>query len=304
MAITSFGYDGTITESQFAQGVRHIGSARYGVAGPGDWRVTVAGGTRTVSIAAGSGWGPGVFDVSDAPETLSMDAAPSGQQWNLVVARRDWDTNTTSFEVVTGGSAMTIPGGRESTDGVVDDQPLAFVRVDTSTSIQEIVDARVWPGAGGLVARNDSVLQYMDEPGSSVLINGARWTRSVNSGYGLEWVKESVLDSGWVNCAIATHNKFASVPAYPAQVRKVGNRVDLRGGVQVQSGGDPANVMVTVPAGFRPAGNFLLGGFKASTGTLTGVLHVNALGYVQTVYAAGVTAVGSFIPLFGSWYVD
>lgn len=307
MAITSFGYDGTIGEAQFAQGARHFGSSRYGVAGPADWRVTVAVGTRTVSIAAGTGWGPGVQDTSDAPVTKTLSVAASGQRWDLVVARRNWSTNTTSFEVVEGGSAMTIPGGRNTTEGTLDDQPIAFVRVNTTTSIQEIVDVRVWVGAGGMVARNEAVLQYMDEPGSSVLIDGVRWSRAVNAGYGQEWVKESVLDSGWVNVPISSQNHFLSVPNYALQVRKVGSQVTLRGAVRGEVRTpipDPENIMAVVPVGFRPPGPTFLGGVFATGTSYSGMLHVDAVGNLRIVYARGVLAQGAGIPMQGTWYVD
>lgn len=304
MAITSFGYDGTVTEAQFAQGIRNLGAARYGVAGAADWRVTVAAGTRTVEIAAGTGWGPGVQDTSDAAETKELSVAASGQRWDLVVARRNWATNTTSFEVVEGGSAMTIPAGRETTEGTLDEQPLAFVRVDTSTSIQEVIDLRVWPGPGGVVAQHEAVLQYVNEPGASVLIGSSRWTRIVDASYGVAWTKESVEDSGWVGVPIVTGNKFGSVTGYTLQVRRVGKLVTIRGAVRVLSGGDPGNIMAVAPAGFRPSTSTFMGGFRASGTTYQGVLYIDAGGNIRTAYPAGIIAPNSVIPMFGSWYVD
>jgi hypothetical protein len=130
MAITSIGYDGSVNESQWAKMVPLVGSSHYGVSAPSDWKVTPhATLDRGVSIAAGSGWGQGVLDTSDATVSLQGGSVSSGSRWDMVVMRRSWagTGGSSTFALIAGSASMVLPT-RNNTPGTLDDQPIALVR--------------------------------------------------------------------------------------------------------------------------------------------------------------------------------
>lgn len=211
VTFTSHGYDTTIenpyTELAWADAHPSIGSASYGVRGATDWKVTaVSGQDRTVSIAAGRGFGFGVTDETVANETIQLDTIGSGSRWDLIVVRRDWTPTAgeSKFEKVNGGATAVIPGGRLSDAGNIDDQPIALVKVTAGqTQPTGLLDLRTWTGdGGGLVANHDLVRSYMDAAGTRVNINGLDWLRRVGANDTPEWVKvgdATVADVPWTN---------------------------------------------------------------------------------------------------------
>lgn len=198
VAFISNGYDTTstnpYTEAAWADAHPSIGLATYGVRSPGDWKVTaVSGQDRTVSIAAGRGFGHGITDKTVSNETIQLATIASGSRWDLIVVRRDWTptAGTSKFEKVAGGATPTIPGGRLVGPGNIDDQPLALVKVTAGqTQPTEIIDLRTWSGDGGaVVANHDLVRSYMNATGTRININGTDWVRRVGANDTPEWVK-------------------------------------------------------------------------------------------------------------------
>lgn len=191
MAIISVGYDGAVTESQWSDMIKKIGSAEYGVVEVGDWKVTaVTGADRTVSIAAGKGWGHGVFDENTANVTLQLDTVASGSRWDLIVMRRDWTGvgGVSTFVKVNGTSAKEIPVGRTKGPGVIDEQPIALVQVTAGqTQPTAIIDLRCWSGNGGLFANDELALTYLDSAGSQVKVAGRLWHRIIGTGGSAAW---------------------------------------------------------------------------------------------------------------------
>lgn len=201
MAIISVGYDGAVTESQWSEMIKKIGSSEYGVVGLNDWKVTnFPSADRTVSIAAGNGWGHGVYDQNTAAVQIQLDTVGSGSRWDLIVMKRDWTGvgGASTFAKVNGTSAREIPSGRTKGPGVIDEQPIALVQITAgSTSPTAIVDLRAWAGNGGLIINDELALSYLDSLASSVLVNGSGksfnrivgpdgnplWTSSAASGY-------------------------------------------------------------------------------------------------------------------------
>lgn len=178
MAIVSKFYDGPVTESDWAQ--NRLGVPAYGVAGSSDWLVSaVAGQDRTVSIAAGSGFGHGVADTSDANETIQLDTISSGSRWDLIAMRRDWQPaagGPSAFVKVTGTGTKQLPAGRLNDPGVQDDQPLALVQVSAGqTQPTAIVDLRVWSSNGGVTIADELALSYLNQPGARVLHGANEW---------------------------------------------------------------------------------------------------------------------------------
>jgi hypothetical protein len=183
VTFTSHGYDTTTgnpyTEIAWAEAHPPIGASTYGVMGGSDWKVTaVTGADRTVSIAAGFGWGHGVTDRTTANETIQLDTVTSGSRWDLIVVRRDWTPTAgeSKFMKINGGSVKAIPGGRLSGAGAIDDQPLALVQVTAGqTQPTSIVDLRCWARNGGVVAKDDIAKGYLNDLGTELYINGIEW---------------------------------------------------------------------------------------------------------------------------------
>lgn len=179
MAITSTGYDGSITETQWANLVPRVGSSHYGVGGPGDWKVNFHPSLdRGVNISVGVGWGQGVMDTSDTVVALQGGTISSGTRWDLVVARRNWSGTggATTFVMIPGSSARALPS-RNTTPGSLDDQPIALVQFQQGNSAAtQIVDLRCWGGNGGVVARDLLSLSYLVKLGAQVKIDGTLWS--------------------------------------------------------------------------------------------------------------------------------
>jgi hypothetical protein len=198
MAVTfiSHGYDTTTgnpyTETAWADAHPLIGAGQYGVRSGSDWNVTaVTGADRTVSIAAGFGWGAGVTDLTVANETIQLDTVTSGSRWDLIVARRDWTPTAgeTKFMKINGGATKAIPGGRLLTPGGIDDQPLALVQVTAGqTQPTAIVDLRCWASNGGMVAKDDLAKVYLNKLGTCLYINGTEWRYIPGANNVPEWV--------------------------------------------------------------------------------------------------------------------
>lgn len=197
MAITSVGYDGTVSEAQWAKMVPLVGSSHYGVAGTGDWKVTAhATLDRGVSIATGSGWGMGVYDTSDSTVSLQAATIGSGSRWDMVVARRNWSGTggTTSFAIIGGSSAQALPT-RNTNEGSLDDQPLALVQFSAgSTAATAIIDLRCWARNGGMAARDPMVLSYLKQPGTQILIGDTTWNCGLNTNGSATWYDTAIMD--------------------------------------------------------------------------------------------------------------
>jgi len=194
MAIVSAGYDGTVDEVQFAKMIPSVGSSQYGVAAAGDWKVSAHPSTaQAVNVAAGSGWGRGVFDASSSVVTVQCDPISSGTRWDLIVARRDWQpvNGSTVFAKVTGGSSKTIPT-RLTNPGVQDEQPLALVQWTAGqTQPTSIVDLRCWAGNGGMVAKDALAKSYLNTVGAEVYIAGVVWRYALGTNDVASWVAAS-----------------------------------------------------------------------------------------------------------------
>jgi len=215
VTFTSNGYDTTTgnpyTEVAWADAHPSIGSARYGVRSPSDWKVSaVAGADRTVSINAGSGFGHGVTDKTVANETIQLDPIASGSRWDLIAVRRDWTPTAgeSKFVKINGGSTMVLPGGRQIGPGNIDDQPLALVMVTAGqTQPQLIIDLRVWAGdGGGLVGAHDLVRSYLNSTGTRVNIWGQDWIRNLADNDVPQWKR--------LDLAAATKNGLVSPAGY------------------------------------------------------------------------------------------
>lgn len=191
MAITSVGYDGTVDEKQFEKIMGYSTYSKYGVHASGAFAASnVAGQVLQVQIAAGTAWTSGVVDTMDTPDTVQLEPT-SGTRWDLIVLRRNYQPpgGTTTLAVVKGGASMVLPV-RENNPGVLDDQPLWLVKVESGKSVpSQYVDLRVWARSGGCTAKHDLVRSYLSSLGTMIEINGVLWLSRVGANGQGEWVK-------------------------------------------------------------------------------------------------------------------
>lgn len=204
MAFTSYGYDGAITEGPWSLMSYLAGPAAYNIGNSvSNFRVTaVANADRTVSVATGTAFGMGVVDTSDSVVTKQHDTQATGVRYDLVVLRRDWATNTTSVEIVKGTSTQDGAFGlRNATRGVVDDQPLALVRIAAGVQTAAIeADLRVWGYNGGLYAKSALVTWYLNAIGSKVRVQDLVYQLGLDGSDGLKWYIEDQkpFRRGWI----------------------------------------------------------------------------------------------------------
>jgi hypothetical protein len=283
MAITSVGYDGSIDETQWAEMIKKVGSSDYGVIDAPSWKVTaVVGGTRTVSIATGKGWGHGVFDHIDANVTVALDSVSSGFRWDLIAMRRDWTGTGGSSTIVkvNGTATKGIPTGRESGPGVIDDQPLALVQITAGQSMPTaIVDLRCFSGNGGMAANDVLALNYLKAIAADCMVAGVTYRCFSDSLGNLYWVDEHKrgnpvtlpMGTGWT----------ATVPAR-AWTTSGGDFVHVAADMTYTGTATPVEkwILATLPAGMRPQSNHYLTGY-GNNGADTQVFNVNPDGTIR-----------------------
>lgn len=149
MAWTSVGFDGTITEIQWAGLAGLLGNG-YVAAGNGDCLVTAVPGARSVSVAAGSLYGDGVLSTNSAPETVAMTTPVNGQ-WYVIALRRTWATNTAALVAIAGATTTTTTPTAPPTSfpvlntnvGVLTDQPIAWAWCNSANTTVVVYDIRL-----------------------------------------------------------------------------------------------------------------------------------------------------------------
>lgn len=162
---------------------------RFVVADSGSWRPSVnISQPRTMDIAVGRGWACGVYDETDAVESVSFDANLTSQErWDAIVARFDWASNSVAFAVIKGTTAFPAinssdvlnPTGVNRIPGTRYDGVLAAVRiapgVGTFSTGGTFTDLRLWGGQSGPLntfAHSDAYFRLMDLPNGSWLLSG------------------------------------------------------------------------------------------------------------------------------------
>lgn len=225
MAITSFGYPGTIDAKTQAVWLPMVSAAQYSVGGAADLRVTARTTVdRGISVAAGTAAGDGVMDILSSAElaVIPSVAGTNVSRWFMVALRRNWNTNTSSIVVVAGSATRELPT-RLKAAGDIADQPLALVRVEAGkTTIAEIVDIRAWGRSGGMFALDELVTQYLTEVGTSLLIGATRWERVLNSSLAPSWKKST--PGGAI---VYSHNDWISNRVQPVSTSANGNEIIL-----------------------------------------------------------------------------
>ena len=198
MAITSVGYTGTVLDVGWSRQMAESGT-RYGVAEPGDLKITtVSGQDRTVAIAAGVAHGVGIVDTLSTPENVVLPVVSSGTRWDTIVLRRTWSTGVTVPMYLQGTAVQGIASGRLKNPGVQDDQPLALVQITAGQTLPTaVVDLRAWGGNGGVYAASVDALAYLDTPGSVVWVGETRYVREVAANGTTSWRSSALGGAVW-----------------------------------------------------------------------------------------------------------
>lgn len=299
MTITNVGYAGQIGAAEWAGAIPRLGNAVQGVDDFASFGVSIAGGTRALSVAAGLAWASGVAATSNAVESVSLASVPSGMRWDMIVLRFVWATKTTSIAVIQGGSNMELPT-RTNNPGVQVDMPLALARVAAGqTAVQEVIDLRVIPGDGALTAFHDLARSYINRVGTSLRIGRVVWDRVVDAVGSPTWVSSEQEDTGWVS--VTRGDNWDPVSGYPFQVRAVGAVCTVRGALRAKSGASYAD-LGTVPAVFRPTQSTPLGATVASSKAYgEQFLSTAGLIWMAESYRVGSIGVGGVLMVHGSW---
>lgn len=151
MAWTNWGFDGTITEIQWAKLAGFLGSP-YSAKDSSSCVVTAVSGARQVSVSAGTIYGDGVASVNDAPEVVSMTTPVNGQ-WYVIALRRTWATNTVALVAIAGATTTTSTPSTPPTSfpilntdqGVLTDQPIAWAWCNSANTTVVVSDLRKLP---------------------------------------------------------------------------------------------------------------------------------------------------------------
>lgn len=181
-----YGYPGSVNAAAASLWLPNVGAAQYCVEGENSAKVIISGsGDRAITVKAGSIIGDGILDVFDTDTALNLDAATSGDRWDMIVLRRTWSAtpglSTSVYTIIEGGPNKSLPA-RNNDPGVLSDQPVALCRVRAGqTAVQEVVDLRVWAHNGGAFALDELVKNYLDEPGTFLTIGTKSWVRRINA---------------------------------------------------------------------------------------------------------------------------
>ena len=305
MAVTAdsnVGFKGTVDTAQWAK-VASLG-VRYAVMGGPDLKVTAGGsGDRAVTVAAGEAWGDGVLSTFDTSTNLNGTAVSSGSRWDTLVVRRTWQpaltpTGLAQLVILPGSASKAIASGRTTDAGATtSDQPIALLRFAAGyTVVQEVVDLRVWAGAGGgLVAANTDALLYLTDVGTVVSVGSDRWVRSLDAGGNAVWVATT---PAWTE-----YTRPAGWTASPRPATRIaGGEVQLRGAHMLRISGESlavaAGVSVrfgSIPTAHAPAADVWLPSFVrygSGTAAAAGVVIVRTDGGLDFLAAVAGTLSG------------
>jgi len=145
VTVTSYGYPDLITGVATVDSISWSGIWEHNghmpiVETSASWAGSTVTGYTGVRVAAGTGSGKGIYDVSDATVDVPLPAASGSSKYWVIVARRNWSTGKTTFERVGGGTTNALPSGLNNSPGFLHDTPLHFWRVNVGSVVPVFVD--------------------------------------------------------------------------------------------------------------------------------------------------------------------
>lgn len=209
MAWTNVGFDGTITEIQWASLASYLGNS-YVAGSDSDCVVTPVGGARSVSVNAGTLYGDGVQSINSAPETVAM-TTPTNGQWYVIALRRTWATNTAALVAIAGATTTTavpssVPGSFPTLNtnvGVLTDQPIAWAWCNSANTTVVVQDLRKMP-MRSIIQNPNRVING----GFDIWQRGTSFTNVTNNSYFADRWRARHDGTGYAN----TINKIALSP--------------------------------------------------------------------------------------------
>lgn len=235
MTITSYGYDGTLSEVGWATLSSFVGTLPRCM-NASSLLVTTTASNYGLSVAAGTAYGDGVVDISDAAVTLTGSAPASGTRYDTVVLRRNWagTGGSTTVALVTGTStkAATVT---YSTPGVQCDYPLALAAFTTTSTTATLTDLRAYGESVPTYASVDALPAAGSvSTGYLALVNtttGNLFDMYVSKG--TAW--ENLRRPDWRTLDLSsTVSSYAVTPKYTVD----GATVHVRGQIQRAGGAD------------------------------------------------------------------
>lgn len=280
MAIETAGFQGTVSESQWAEIAKGFGQKYTLVDGP-----AVRSSGRIVYVDPRSSVGAGVLVKNTTVESLTIPAPATGTgQWYLVALRRTWGASRGAAYTLIPGLAgtnvaqsappTTFPAARNKQVGLIDDEPVAWAYARSGTSVLQLWPMHARPSAvvPGIWALWDPIEQGFMRAWVEADNAEAVWTGSA-------WILQA-YDTGWVNCSL--FSGIAMQGSMLPQVRRIGKLVKMYWGIAASGSNLSPNASkdaFTIPEGFRPpSGRSFYGAVASSSAAATGGTYISTDG--------------------------
>lgn len=300
MAITLWGVQGTVNEVQWAKLATGLSQKYTLVSGN---PITASG--RTLTITPRLSVGCGVAVENSTNESV-VTPVPTTGQWFLLCLRRVWGASRgasyvlvngpTTADAVQAAPPTTLPGTRNSTPGVMDDEPVAWVHARASTTTLNIFQMSARPNAvvAGVWALWNGAEQgiyraFSEADGLEYLWNGSSW--QIHGERRTTWRDFRTLigaSAAWTPDSVSA----------PASIMREGDNVILEGNLTNGSAFATFTTLGTLPLGWRPinrgAGQYAYMDIDAVGAHVTkGMRILTSSGTIQ-VYASAASSIWGF----------
>jgi len=265
MAITSAGYTGTVDQVDFAEMLQ--GVADHGVVG--EWNdsslsASKVTGQRTMLVQPGSVWVPGVLSKLTVATNATAAAALSGTtRIDLLVAKFNWSTGLTTFEMKAGTAGSGVPPAVTQTPGVLWEVPLRQGTLTTASPTEyvsaSVTERRYWIQQGKYVLSNATQLPpakigaeaYRPDSNQQLRFNGTGWdTFKAYSDTGWSQIVSPI--GGFTGGTWGRIVNGWAIVAFPW----------VKGSTSITS---PTNIAITLPAAYTPSFDLPCSGLYAES---------------------------------------
>lgn len=260
MAITAYGFDGSMSEAAWAALATMAGSVYPTVSAHSAYTVSVGGGgDRAVTVGTGRSFAHGILSINDAPVVMNATVVTVGTvRYDTVALRINWTSNTVQVVVVSGGTTSGLAAGLNSSPGTIFDHPLSIIQISSSSlTIQSVLDVRNWGSSALAVQSVDGLPPAASVPRNtiaSVSIASTTQPVALYAAFNSSWVP-IFGPSEWralpIPSGLAVH---AVTPTFTrmAGVVFLAGGLERSNGTAVTSRTLGAVTMGTLPIGYRP----------------------------------------------------
>lgn len=253
MAINSAGYTGTVDQVDLSEMLS--GVADNGVVG--EWNdsslsAAKVSGQRTMLVQPGSVWAPGVLTkLTVAQNAVAAAALVGTTRIDLLIAKFNWSTGLTTFEMKAGTAGTGVPPSVTQTPGVVWEVPLRQGTLTTASASEyvasSVIERRYWINQGKYVLANAT--QLPPAKIGAIAVRPDTKQMLIYSGTGWDTYRAE-SDTGWGLTSIPSPGGFSG----GVYGRIYNGQVELQfewTKVSTSTGPD-ATFSITIPAGYRP----------------------------------------------------